>query len=291
MNAVFDVKSDSVYDDDIASHYHFPRRYLRIAQQCIGDWIILRQPRAGHGSKAYIATANIEAIRPDPVRADHYYAFLRQFLRFDEPVRWRDGKDYREEALRELADQTKVGLYLRGRSMRLLSNADFQEIVWTGFRGTVSLQALDLAGDSSPFQFPDRRIHTVLLNRAVRDSAFRAQVCNAYDGRCAISGLRLVDHAGSFEAEAAHILPVASGGPDTLNNGIALSRTLHWMFDRHLISVSESLDVLTHPLLPNRLVRHLSKRLITPANAGLSPDSKFIALHREKFWSKLRASV
>ena len=40
---------------------------------------------------------------------------------------------------------------------------------------------------------------------------------------------------GRAEAQAAHIQPVAENGPDSLRNGVALSSTFHWMFDRGLI--------------------------------------------------------
>ena len=37
------------------------------------------------------------------------------------------------------------------------------------------------------------------------------------------------------EDEAAHIRPVEHNGPDIISNGIALSGTAHWMFDRGLV--------------------------------------------------------
>jgi putative restriction endonuclease len=39
-------------------------------------------------------------------------------------------------------------------------------------------------------------------------------------------------------------MSVAAGGPDVVNNGIALSGTVHWMFDRGLISLSDGGDIL-----------------------------------------------
>jgi putative restriction endonuclease len=42
----------------------------------------------------------------------------------------------------------------------------------------------------------------------------------------------------------ANIPPVGANGPDTVQNGLALSGTVHWMFDRGLISLSDELDIL-----------------------------------------------
>ena len=43
---------------------------------------------------------------------------------------------------------------------------------------------------------------------------------------------------------AAHIRPVERSGPDIVTNGIALSGTVHWMFDRGLIGLADDLAIL-----------------------------------------------
>jgi putative restriction endonuclease len=78
----------------------------------------------------------------------------------------------------------------------------------------------------------------------VRDRIFRQNVLRAYSERCAISGLRLINGRGRAEASAAHIRPVEANGPDIVNNGIALSGTVHWMFDRGLLSLGDDLRIL-----------------------------------------------
>lgn len=44
--------------------------------------------------------------------------------------------------------------------------------------------------------------------------------------------------------DAAHIRPAQAHGPGVVNNGLALSGTAHWMFDRGLISLGEDLEIL-----------------------------------------------
>lgn len=46
------------------------------------------------------------------------------------------------------------------------------------------------------------------------------------------------------EVEAAHIRAVEANGPDIVSNGIALSGTAHWMFDRGLIGLAKDLNIL-----------------------------------------------
>jgi HNH endonuclease len=84
----------------------------------------------------------------------------------------------------------------------------------------------------------------MLMNRKVRDANFRRAVCRAYDDRCAVTGLKIVNGGGRSEVQAAHIRSVADGGPDIVQKGIALSATAHWLFDRHLISIGEDMWLL-----------------------------------------------
>ena len=65
-----------------------------------------------------------------------------------------------------------------------------------------------------------------------------------YGDRCAMSGIKLINGGGRSEAQAAHIRPVAQRGPDSVRNGIALSGTMHWMFDRGLVSIADDYKLL-----------------------------------------------
>ena len=88
----------------------------------------------------------------------------------------------------------------------------------------------------SVFQHEQERSRVAYLtSRIVRDSIFRRIVLRAYDARCAITSLKLINGGGRAEVEAAHIRPVEANGPDIVSNGLALSGTAHWMFDRGLI--------------------------------------------------------
>src|SRR5262249_13242706 len=102
MKAVFDTKPTSVYDDDISRHYQFPRRYLATVEKCVGDWIVLRRPRADGGNLAYFATARVESLEPDPITSGMSYARLTEYLPFDKPVPWTIDGRYAEESLRSM---------------------------------------------------------------------------------------------------------------------------------------------------------------------------------------------
>ena len=301
MKAVFDTKPNSVYDDEITERYHFPRRYAAIVAASAGDWVVLRRPRADGGNLAYFAVAKVIAVEPDPGSAILSYARLAEFLPFDVPVPWTTNGRYAEGALRQLP-RPQVGVFLRGRSVRPLDDEDFVTIVTAGLRDiTDPANArrygldpgnVDIAAFQANLPLCERvwRIEAALTNRIVRDASFRRTVCRAYEDRCAVSRLRIINGGGRSEVQAAHIWSVADGGPDVVQNGIALSATIHWLFDRYLISLTDDYRLLVaHNRVPSEL-RSLfgehSKSVHLPDDQNAWPHPTFIKRHRERFSSE-----
>ena len=300
MKAVFDVKPGSGYDDDITRRYHFPARsnYLDAARNAVGDWVLFREPQRNGGRRAYIATARVIGVEPDPERVDHYYANVADYLEFPTPVPFVSDGRYAETLLRTIVDPSRVGQAVQGKSMRPILGEDFEDIVLAGLNETLdpsNARKLDL--DMLPLQMPlpqvgfaetvDRQVEQILLNRIIRDATFRLEVCRAYEDKCAVTGLRMINGGGRAEVQAAHIKPVAAGGPDVVQNGIALSATVHWLFDRHLISIDENHRLLVaHNRVPSELrnlFRPDHQGLHLPSDPRLRPHPSFLAHHREAF--------
>jgi putative restriction endonuclease len=186
---------------------------------------VYREIRRNPGREAYLGTAKVVTVGPDPGDSAHAYARLENFLPFPTLVPLRIGRRFAEGPLRNLADPSKVGAALQGRSVRPLAEDDFAAIVAAGLAETqapanavrlgldfpaANLPPLTVAGvaEDSP-----RRVEPMLLNRKIRDANFRLVVCEAYDNRCAVTGLRMINGGGRAEVHAAHIQPVAGGGP------------------------------------------------------------------------------
>lgn len=298
MKAVFDTKPSSSYDDDLTRHYQFPRRYLALAKAADGDWVVLRRPRADGGNLAYFAVARVSGLEADPRSPKLTFARLADYLDFDRPVPWRQAGRYAEQALRDMPAKA-VGVYLRGRSVRALSDADFADIVAAGLEETLapanarrlgldqqSIEEIQ-SGVFAPAIDRERRVAQLLTNRVVRDANFRRSVIEAYDDTCAVTGLRIINGGGRSEVQAAHIWPVASGGPDVVQNGIALSSTVHWLFDRHLISLTDDYRLLvSHNKVPaefRRLFGQAGDRIHLPKSPSHWPHPTYIARHRERF--------
>lgn len=302
MKLVLDTKPGSGYRDDLARRYHFPSQYKRIVDEAVGDWVVFRRPRSGGGHMGYIGVGKVERVEPDPETHGHYYAIITMFLAFDDVVPWNDDGRYFEAPLRELKDKAFVGRSLRGRSARQLAEEDFVAIVGRGLSDTLAPQnarrfgltlgEIDEATRAllvAPKPEQERRIAEILVNRKIRDASFRRQVVEAYDARCAATRLRIINGGGRAEVQAAHVWAVQHGGPDTVRNGIALSSTVHWLFDRHLISLDENFRLLVaHNRVPvdlRALFHEHEGRIHLPADRSKWPSEEYVAKHRERYAS------
>jgi len=286
MKAVFTHRWGSRYDDRPDCHYHFPRTYLRTAEKVVGDWVIYYEPRRNDGRQVYYAAARVTGLRPDPERQDHTYADIADYLEFPNPVPFRDGRAYFESLLEKPDGSTNRGAF--GRSVRRLPDREFDAILRRGLAtGDAVQDAAELAEPAAPFERP---MVQMLTNRPFRDAAFARAVKDAYGGRCAISDLGLRNGGGAPEVEAAHIRPVAHGGSDSVRNGLALSHTLHWMFDRGLIAIAEDHGILvSHNKVPpdvaDRLLR-AERRLRLPDDPRLAPHPEYLRYHRERIYGQ-----
>jgi putative restriction endonuclease len=213
-------------------------------------WIIYYEPRKVAGTRGYFAVAKVERIIPDPSAPDMYLALIElgTYLGFANPVPFADDTG----AVIEQGVLNEAGRILgRAQSaVRGLSPADLASIIKAGLEehGTLlprvgeGQPANAVREDRSPSIFDEARERVaVLVSRVMRDRVFRRVVLRAYDERCAVTGLKLIKGGGRAEVEAAHIRPVEANGPDIVSNGLALSGTAHWMFDRGLIGVDDDM--------------------------------------------------
>lgn len=291
---VFIHRSDSVYDDTPAERYQFPPQYLSRVRACIGDWIVYYEPRKVPGTRGYFAVAKVEQVVPDLSAPGMYLALIEpgSYLDFPNPIPFADV----DGAVIEKGVLNEAGR-ISGRAqaaVRGLSASDFARIVDLGLaEGSPLLPRVGASDAPStvreermPFGFDETRERvSMLISRVVRDRVFRRIVLRAYDERCAVTGLKLINGGGRAEVEAAHIRPVEADGPDIVSNGLALSGTAHWMFDRGLISLADDASILVSRQANDpdsiRSVINPSGRAILPDRPGDRPHSHFLRWHRD----------
>lgn len=289
---VFVIGSHSIYDDEPDRFYRFPQRWFNAAARAVGQWIVYQEPRRA-GQRGYYAVARVEQIIRDPNNPEMYLALIApgSYLEFGRDVPFQLGGAAVERGL--LNDDGRLNNGRAIQSIRPISDEDFNHIVGLGVVEDNELlprvDAIEPPADrvhepQQPWEGPIDRA-TTLVERKLRDRQFRKRVVEVYESRCALTGMRLINGGGRAEVQAAHIMSVEAGGPDTVVNGIALSGTVHWMFDRGLISLSDGGDILlsrkindvdgvTKLLYPDRRAR-------LPDNENQRPHARFLAWHRE----------
>jgi len=290
---VFIHRLDSIYEDTPAEQYQFPRQYLRRVEACIGDWIIYYEPSKVADTRGYFAIAKVRQVIPDPSAPEMYLALIEpgSYLDFANPVPFNGATGPIESGV--LNEQGRIS----GRAqsaVRPISPEDFRRIVELGFEEKVPLLprfdnemlAPGFDEEQVPFRFDEQRDRvSVTVSRILRDRVFRRVVLRAYDERCAITGLKLINGRGRAEVAAAHIRPVEASGPDIVSNGIALSGTAHWMFDRGLISLADDLEILISRQTNNpqeiRSIINKSCYAIAPHRISDRPHPHFLKWHRE----------
>jgi putative restriction endonuclease len=281
---VFIHKADSIYEDQPEAQYQFPAMYLDRASQLVGDWIIYYEPVKVRSSKGYYAIARVERIVRDPTKPGMYLALIEpgSYLSFERPVPFNSPEGRPER-----------GVVNPQWAVRTISLEDFNRILELGIpdedpilpRSNLPAHSR-LREEPAPFVFETERERVeILTSRPVRDRVFRKIVLDAYDCRCAITGLKFINGGGRAEVQAAHIKPVEANGPDIITNGIALSGTAHWMFDRGLISLSDDLEVLV-----SRQVNDIesvwsllnkARRAAVPSTPAHRPHPNYLAWHRQ----------
>ncbi|WP_160135822.1 HNH endonuclease [Halococcus salsus] len=125
-----------------------------------------------------------------------------------------------------------------------------------------------------------------------RNHNFREKVIEAYKYRCAVCGKERWSPKGNPEVEAAHIFPVSGsqntekgeGGPDILQNGIALCKLHHWAFDNGWISIDDDYTVIVRNASSIKGYEELASlrnnSLYLPENQDDWPETRFLQAHR-----------
>lgn len=139
------------------------------------------------------------------------------------------------------------------------------------------------------FEAPDRVAHKVSGQR--RKAAFSDIVLGNYGYTCAVTGQRF-HSARHTEAAAAHIIGKSELGTDDPRNGIALSQSAHWAFDKGIFTITDKFEVLINPkarltdiaVFP---LLNLDRRpILLPVDSQYRPHPEALEWHRTKVFDK-----
>ena len=121
-----------------------------------------------------------------------------------------------------------------------------------------------------------------------RSARFAVQVVSRYKFTGALTGLCCLTADGATIVDAAHIEPFSVSQNDDIENGLALCKNAHWMFDEGLWSVRGNGRVVLAPqrFTENgpealRLQPYAGRLLQFAAGVTLRPKENYFVRHRE----------
>ena len=282
---------------DSQTQYEFPARYLRQFDAALSGGIataLVYEPKRDGGRRAFVAWT---MFGDPPRRATGARAFTINFIgglrSFTRPVPFSMNGVPAEWRLREFPP-THYGRALQGRAVREVPEGNAIEILLRG--GSDALRTRVYQSAQANDVERGRRVIEVLD----RDCNFRDSVLRAAGFRCLVTGFGIGGQPASRLhgiVEAAHIRPVAANGPDEVSNGLALTPTVHKLFDAGLFTfelVRGSLKLRTSPLLRelnlvgerSRLVLEDGMVVMHPTDASSLPGPSFLEYHRDMVFRK-----
>jgi putative restriction endonuclease len=127
-----------------------------------------------------------------------------------------------------------------------------------------------------------------MVGFSMRDPKFRNEVIRAYEHKCAICGSDLRLGNIDLGLEAAHIKWHQAGGPDIVQNGLALCTLHHKALDRGAISLDDELRLIVSAELYGYqnfnewFLEFKDKTIRKPYSNELFPDIEYIQWHRDQ---------
>lgn len=158
----------------------------------------------------------------------------------------------REDGERSGAESTTVRIRLAEEFFECLGDAEFRKaarfvLVKTWFPELEQqglLAALGISKAEAKRQEFAWQARAPQEETRGRDARFRIAVVTQYRFTCALSRYGLHTRSGGTLVEAAHIHSFAKSRNDNPENGLALTRNAHWMFDEGLWTADEKMRIV-----------------------------------------------
>ncbi|WNV74127.1 phosphorothioated DNA-binding restriction endonuclease [Geodermatophilus sp. DSM 44513] len=120
-----------------------------------------------------------------------------------------------------------------------------------------------------------------------RSGAWPARVIEAWDRQCAFCGFDGAAGGAVVGIEAAHVRWFTLGGPDDLDNGLALCSLHHKLFDRGMLGLDDDLGVVVSRRFSARTpqgqaVYDMHGRRLRPRPGTPPPAERHVAWHRQQ---------
>jgi len=121
-----------------------------------------------------------------------------------------------------------------------------------------------------------------------REKAFRVQVKQHYDFRCAVCNIALKSPNGIPAVHAAHIYPKSENGSDDLRNGICLCHLHHWSLDAGWLAITDDYEILIREGIPRTkeyesIYMFEGHKINLPKDERFNPHPLFLSASRKHY--------
>jgi putative restriction endonuclease len=117
-----------------------------------------------------------------------------------------------------------------------------------------------------------------VVEREARCAYFKSRIPDIYNHTCAISRQRIIA-ADTQMIDACHIRPWSTSKDDSIQNGIALTPTLHRAFDRGIVKINADYTVSVSP--------DISESGDSPFNLKQFEGAKILLPEKREWWPKV----
>lgn len=194
-------------------------------------------------------------------------------------------------------NETKT-IVLTSNFFESVQSSDFREqaaylLISNYFEPKEQVALYEMAGLSPPDNVDLLDALAVTANQDAkaegRTARFRVDVVAAYCHTCALTGYRVSTISGYSIVDAAHIHKFSRSQNDDPQNGLALCKNAHWLFDLGLWSVDENLRIIVAEKAfeedcptQDTIKSMAGRRLILPQDEQMWPKASNLTWHREK---------
>lgn len=176
---------------------------------------------------------------------------------------------------------------------RIIANSDIkgQHAIYEGIIQEIDLKVGSFANNSLETVVDlsvTKKIEQSDTERKISDlftpTSFRDFTMTAYEEKCAVTGT-VIKYGKFMNLESAHIQPKSHGGTFLPNNGMALSRDIHWSFDKGLFTLNNDYTLLVHPNIESKfLKKYDGKTIFIPKDSFFKPSIESIEYHRKNVY-------
>ncbi|PCH75717.1 MAG: HNH endonuclease [Flavobacteriaceae bacterium] len=120
--------------------------------------------------------------------------------------------------------------------------------------------------------------------------SFRDFVLLGYHNKCAVTS-EAIYYDKLINLEAAHIKPKSHSGSFLPCNGIAMSRDIHWAFDKGMFTINDDYRITVHKDIKNTILsKYDNQKINVPKEDFFKPEKNFLKYHKEKVFGLFKHS-